>query len=105
MTSPDTLIPIVASLCGGAVALFVFSLLLWTARDISSRTHDPFIRLAAVFLVVALNVFGVIVYVLLRPPETLADRQEREMIEELLARDAMVGAVRRNVEGQTSRPT
>jgi hypothetical protein len=101
-TSPDTFIPLIASLCGGAVALFVFSLAVWTARDVSARTHDFFLRAAAVLLVVCLNLFGLVIYLLLRQPETLAERQERALVEELLAREAVANQMRRRAEGGPS---
>jgi hypothetical protein len=47
---------------------------------------------------VGLNLFGLVIYLLLRPPETLAERQERALVEEILAREATISAVRRRVE-------
>jgi hypothetical protein len=99
---PNTLIPLTAALCGGALALFLFSLVVWTARDISARTRDPFIRLAAILFVLVLNLFGLVIYLLLRPHETVAERQERELVEEILAREATAAAVRRRSEGAAS---
>jgi heme/copper-type cytochrome/quinol oxidase subunit 2 len=93
--SSDTLVSLAASVCGGAVALFVFSLAFWTARDVAARSRDLLVRAAAVVLVLGLNVFGLVIYVLLRPPETLSEREERELIEELLAREATTTAIRR----------
>ncbi len=76
-----------AMLCGAAVGLLYLSALVWTARDIRARSRDGLIRLAAVLLVLLLNVVGLAIYVLLRPSETLAERYERELIEEVLARE------------------
>lgn len=97
MEALDPTLRLVAALCGGGLALFVFSLLVWTARDIAARSRDVLVRLGAVLLVLILNLFGVVIYLLLRPPETLAERRERELVEELLAREATAAAVRRRV--------
>ncbi len=73
-------------LCGGAVAMLHFSLLVWTARDVAARSRDYAVRVAAVIAVLLLNVFGLVIYLMLRPRETVAERVERDMIEEILAR-------------------
>jgi hypothetical protein len=77
-----------AMLAGAGLALLVVSVLVWTARDAASRTESRLIQLGAVVLVLVLNLLGLVVYVLLRSPETLAERREREIIEAILAREA-----------------
>ena len=91
-------------LCGAASALLLFSLLVWTARDIASRSRDNLVRVLAVFLVLFLNVFGLVIYLLLRPSETIAERYEREMIEEILAREVAAGALARSRFGRAGEP-
>jgi len=85
-----------AAICGAAVALFHVSLIVWVARDVASRTRDRTMRLLAVALSAFLSVFGTLIYLLLRPSETLSERYERELIEELLAREVSAAAVRRS---------
>ncbi len=65
------------------VALWV-STLVWTFRDIRSRTRDPFLRLLAVLVVAVLFLPGVVVYWLLRPPLTLEEDYRRALEEEAL---------------------
>lgn len=89
------LIQLVAMLCGGVGALLLFSLAVWTWRDISARTRDGLARLLSLALVVGLNVVGLVVYLLLRPRETIAERYERRLIEEILAREVSAGALGR----------
>lgn len=84
-----------AAICGAAVALFHISLIVWVARDVASRTRDRTMRLLAVALAAFLSVFGTLIYLLLRPSETLSERYERQLIEELLAREVSAGSVRR----------
>jgi uncharacterized membrane protein YadS len=92
---PATLMRIGATVCGAAAALLLLSLAVWTARDVSARTGDRLVRLAAVALVLVLNVFGLVIYLLLRPRETASERYERELIEEILAREISAGAIKR----------
>jgi len=83
-----------AGLAGATLALLLFALLVWTWRDVTARTRSSLARLVALLLVLLLNVVGLVVYLLLRPRETIAERREREMIEELLAREVTVLAMR-----------
>ena len=95
---PADLLPLLraaAGICGAAAALLFFSLVVWTWRDMAARSRDTGLRAGAVLLVVLFNVLGLMVYLLLRPRETIAERYEREMIEELLAREISSGALAR----------
>jgi hypothetical protein len=83
-----------AAFSGAALALVVFGVLVWTWRDVSARTRSTAGRLAALGLVLVFNVVGLVVYLLLRPRETLAERRERQMIEEILAREVTAMALR-----------
>lgn len=58
----------------------------WTFQDIRSRTRDLFVRLAATLFVLAFNFPGLLIYVLLRPPRTLADLYAESLEEEALLR-------------------
>ncbi len=90
--------------CGVASALLIFGLVVWTARDVSARTRTRWVRLGAVLLVLLLNVFGLVMYLLLRPRETLSDRYERELIEEILARELGAVALARAQASRHARP-
>ncbi len=83
-----------AAFAGAALALLLFSLLVWTWRDIAARSGSVLARFGALLLVLVLNVLGLVVYLLLRPRETVAERRERELIEELLAREVTTMAIR-----------
>ena len=90
----ETILRAGVAVCGAAAALLVFSLVLWTARDISSRSRDTLVRLGSVALVLFVPVVGLIVYLLLRPRETISERYERELVEEILAREVSAAALR-----------
>jgi hypothetical protein len=89
-----------AALCGAMSALLLFSLVVWTARDVAARTRDGLVRIGAVLLVLGLPVLGLVVYLLLRPRETLAERYERELIEDILTREVSAAALARARSGR-----
>ncbi len=76
---------------GVVLAAYVIALwltaVIWTARDIRSRAHDPVSQLVAVLMVLALNLPGWVLYRVLRPPLTLAELYDRQLEEETLLRD------------------
>jgi hypothetical protein len=78
---------VAAVVCGAIAGLLVFSLAVWTARDIAARSPSRLARAAALLLVLFVPLFGLVIYLLLRPRETVADRYERQLIEEILARE------------------
>ncbi len=65
------------------VALWV-SLVVWTYRDIRSRARDPLVQTLSALLVAVLNLPGVLVYLILRPPRTLEEEYQRTLEEEAL---------------------
>jgi RNA polymerase subunit RPABC4/transcription elongation factor Spt4 len=76
------------SALGGAflVALWI-SLVIWTFRDMRSRSRDAFAQLLAALMVFVLGPLGALLYLLLRPRETLAEKYERSLEEEALLQD------------------
>ena len=65
------------------VALFAIAMWLalafWTAKDARRRIDDPVIVAVCVAAAVLFGPLGVIIYLLLRPPEYLEDVHEREL--------------------------
>ncbi len=73
---------------GGAyLALLWLSAMVWTYRDIQARTRDQLTHIVSVLLVLVFNVFGLFVYLVLRPKETLAEAYERQLEAEALLRE------------------
>ena len=77
---------VVATVTALLVAFWI-GLVIWTFRDIRSRTRDVFAWILAVVLVLIGNVIGWLLYFLLRPRETLAEVYDRQLEEEALLRD------------------
>lgn len=65
------------------IALWV-SFVIWTYRDIRARTRDSLIQILAALLVAVLNLPGILVYLILRPPRTLEEEYQRTLEEEAL---------------------
>jgi hypothetical protein len=74
--------------CFGAfiIALWI-SMIIWTFRDARSRSRDIFAIILATLMVVVFGPLGLLLYVLLRPPHTLAELYERSLEEEALLQD------------------
>lgn len=67
---------------GAYVAALYLGMIVWTYRDIHSRTRDVLAQILAVLLVAVFTLPGLLVYYLLRPQETLAEEYERSLVEE-----------------------
>lgn len=82
-----TLQNLAAPLIGCMVAFFVIfwlSLVIWTFRDIRSRTQDFLSQVLATVLVTIFPIGGLFIYMILRPRQTLAEIYERQLEEESL---------------------
>jgi RNA polymerase subunit RPABC4/transcription elongation factor Spt4 len=75
------------AISGALLAAIWLSLVIWAFRDMRSRSRDPFAQLLAAAVVALLPVAGLIVYLILRPPETLAQAYERALEEEALLQE------------------
>jgi hypothetical protein len=69
-----------------ALALW-FALAIWTYRDITARTTNPITHVFSTLMVVLFWVPGAIIYLILRPRETLDEAFQRAMEEEYLLQD------------------
>lgn len=59
-------------------------MVLWTFRDIRSRTRDFLVQIVATLMVGVLTLPGFILYFLIRPHETLSEAYERALEQEAL---------------------
>jgi RNA polymerase subunit RPABC4/transcription elongation factor Spt4 len=83
----DTLNRVLGIVVGFLVAfvvIFWISLIIWTFRDIRSRTQDLLSQVLATLLVAVFFVGGLFIYMILRPRQTLAEIYERQLEEESL---------------------
>jgi Double zinc ribbon len=75
---------IVIAFSGAFLAALWLAMVIWTFRDIRSRTRDIFAQILAALVVAILNLPGLLIYFILRPPETLAESYTRSLEEEAL---------------------
>lgn len=78
------LISLVIAFVVAYLVAFWAALLIWTFRDIRSRSRNLLTAAFAVLLVLVFNIPGLILYLLLRPRETIAEQYERTLEEESL---------------------
>ena len=75
----EGLIQLVSSLAGIIALVFYVGLVLWAYKDARRRIDDPILVATAVVAAIVLPIIGVLVYMLVRPPEYLEDVREREL--------------------------
>lgn len=80
----SSLILVLTAFAGAFIIALWVSLVIWTYRDIRARARDPLIQTLAALLVAVLNLPGVLVYLILRPPRTLEEEYQRTLEEEAL---------------------
>lgn len=77
----------VVAVFGGLLVAFWVGLVIWTWRDIRTRSADIFAAILATLLVAVFNILGVLLYLLIRPRTTLAEQYDRALEEEALLRE------------------
>lgn len=77
-----------ATIYGGIVLVaFWLTMVIWAFRDMRSRSRDLIGQILVALLVAVLTVPGLIIYLMLRPRETLAEAYERSLEEEALLQE------------------
>ena len=79
----DFLLILTAWAAAFIVALWL-SLIFWTYRDIKARARDPLSRILAVLVVAVLFLPGILIYLTLRPAQTLEEEYQQTLEEEAL---------------------
>ncbi len=69
---------------GAFIAALWLSLIFWTLRDIRNRSQDRLVHYLATFVVAILNLPGLLIYLILRPPQTLEQTYQEALEEEAL---------------------
>ena len=75
------------TVAGAYVLVLWIGIIAWTYRDIRDRTRDTAFQIVAILLVLVFNIPGWIIYMILRPDETLAEAYARSLEEEALLQE------------------
>jgi hypothetical protein len=82
--SPENTGIVIGVVIGAYLGALWLAAIVWTVRDIRQRSNDPVTQLVAGVIVLLFNLPGWVLYLVLRPPETLAEIYDRELEEEAL---------------------
>ena len=82
----DTVWLVVALLVAYGV-VFWLSTLVWVYRDIKGRTNDPVSQFVSVAMALIFPMAGLVLYLILRPQETLTDAYERSLEAEAMLQE------------------
>lgn len=94
---------IVIALLGAFVAAVWVAAIFWAFNDVRGRTLDIYVRLFATLLVAVLGPAGVVLYLILRPPETLDSVYVRALSEEAILRELEAGSPRSAAAAEAGR--
>ncbi len=80
----STFILIATAFSAAFGAALWLSLIFWAYRDIKKRSRDPLLRILAVLVVAVLFLPGILIYLILRPPQTIEAEYQNSLEEEAL---------------------
>ncbi len=72
---------------GMVLAAFWLAMIIWTYRDMRARSRDSLAQIVVAVMVAVLTVPGLLIYLFLRPRETLSEAYERSLEEEALLQE------------------
>jgi hypothetical protein len=72
---------------GMVLAALWLAMIIWTFRDMRARSRDVIAQVVVAVMVAVLTVPGLLIYLFLRPRETLAEAYERSLEEEALLQE------------------
>lgn len=87
LESIGTILLAVVAFISAFTAAFWASLVIWTFRDMRLRSRDIFAQLLASLVVLIFGPLGMLIYLILRPQETLSEAYARTLEEEALLQD------------------
>lgn len=78
------ILTVLSTICGAVTIALVGGMAIWTFRDMRARSRDVLAQILATLLVLLLPVVGLVVYLMLRPRETLEEAYEHSLEQEAL---------------------
>jgi hypothetical protein len=74
----------ILGISGGILLILWIAVVLWAYRDIRARSRSALVAVIVVLIVAFLPVAGLVIYLLLRPRETLSESYDRALEQEAL---------------------
>ena len=103
-SSLSNLVLIGTAFAAAFTAALWLSLIIWTYRDIRRRARDPLMRILAILIVAVLFLPGILIYLIIRPPQTLEEEYQQTLEEEALLQtiedNALCPGCGRRVDGE-----
>ena len=87
VNSIATVVGVIVAVFGAFLFAFWAAIGIWTFNDIRSRTRDWLAILLSVVLVLVFPIVGWLLYLMIRPKQTLGDQFDRALEEEALLRE------------------
>ncbi len=84
LSSLTTVFQYLTAMLGAFLVALWLSLIFWTYRDIRSRTEDRLIQALAAALTAVMGPLGLLIYLVMRPLETIDEAYQRTLEEEAL---------------------
>jgi len=78
---------LITAFFGAFISALWLSLIVWTYRDMRARSRDVYAQILAAAVVAVLFLPGLVVYLILRPPQTLNEIYEESLEEEALLQE------------------
>jgi hypothetical protein len=75
---------LILGLAGGLLALLWLAVIIWAYRDVRRRSRSGLAAVLTVLVVALLPIIGLVIYLLLRPRETLIETYDRALEQEAL---------------------
>jgi hypothetical protein len=83
-TSLSRFFTLLTAFLGAFIAALWLSMIFWTLRDIRNRSNDRLVHYLATAVVAILNIPGILIYMILRPSQTLDQAYQQALEEEAL---------------------
>lgn len=84
LDSIQNFLNVIIGIAGGIIFLLWLAVVIWAIRDIRARSRSGWAIFFTALLVGLLPILGLVVYLLLRPRETLAESYDRALEQEAL---------------------
>lgn len=102
--STPTIANILIYILIGYLILLWAAIVIWATKDIISRSNNILLQLFSILIVLILNIFGLIIYLAIRPSKTLVEKFFEELEYETLISETKIELKEEIKKKKRSRP-